>query len=364
MSQEKILIIAEAGVNHNGSMDLAKELIDIAAQAGADIVKFQTFSADKLAVKSAPKADYQKSTTGNQETQYEMLKKLELSPRQFKELRDYCDKVGIEFLSTPFDSDSLKFLVNDVGMSRIKIPSGEVTNLPFILDIARTGKDIILSSGMCSLGDIEEALMVIAFGALGITEPPSREAFGRALSSPEGQQILRKKVTLLHCTTEYPAPIADVNLLAMRTLREAFGLPVGYSDHTEGITVPTAAAALGASVIEKHFTKSRTLPGPDHRASLEPSELSEMVKSIRIATLSLGNGFKVPAASELKNRKIARKVIVATRKIRIDEPFTHESLTVKRAESGLPPSYYWEVLGKPARREIQVDEPVTFGDLG
>ena len=347
-------IIAEAGVNHNGSLDLARELIDVAADAGADAVKFQTFRADALASKSAPKAAYQLATTGEEESQHAMLKALELSESDHHVLVEHCARRGIQFLSTPFDAESLDLLVDRFDLPRIKIPSGEITNGPLILRVARTGRPAIVSTGMSTLGEVEEALGVLAFGYVAEAgQEAGREAFSTAYGSNEGQAALRERVTLLHCTTEYPAPFGEVNLRAMDTLREAFDVPVGYSDHTEGITVPIAAVARGAALIEKHFTTDRTLPGPDHRASLEPDELAEMVRSIRTVEAALGRGVKMPAPSERANRAVARKSLVARVAIGAGERFSEQNLAVRRPGEGVSPMQYWSYLGETARRAYE-----------
>lgn len=351
-----VYIIAEAGVNHNGSVEMAKQLVDAAANAGADAVKFQTFKAERLVSKFAQKADYQKRTTDAEESQFAMIKRLELDVDTHHILQQYCSEWKIEFLSTPFDIDSVDLLTG-LGVSRLKVPSGEITNAPLLLKVARTGLPLILSTGMSTLGEVEQALAVLAFGYSG-GEHPSRRAFAEAYTSPEAQTKLRENVTLLHCTTEYPTPFGDVNLRAMDTLHAAFGLPVGYSDHTEGIAVPIAAVARGAKLIEKHFTLDRTLPGPDHKASLEPDELTAMVRSIRDIEKALGNPRKAPAVSEVKNMDIARKSLVAARNIEKGETFTADNLTVKRPGSGRSPMDYWEVLGMPAERAYREDETI------
>lgn len=354
---DSVYIIAEAGVNHNGSLDLAKKLIDVAVEAGADAVKFQTFKADTLVSKKAEKADYQKQATSEDESQYEMIKKLELDEDAHRLLIDYCKNSGIQFLSTPFDLVSVDLLARTFNLPCIKIPSGDITNAPLLLKIAQTGKPVILSTGMSTLGEIEDALGVLAFGYLGNSEP-SIAAFRAAYCSAQGQMCLLNKVTLLHCTTEYPAPIIDVNLKVMDTLKNAFALPVGYSDHTEGIAVPIAAVARGAVVIEKHFTLDRTLPGPDHKASLEPTELSQMVRSIRDVEQALGVGTKHPTPSELKNTAVARKSLVAARTIEAGELFTAENIAIKRPGNGLSPMQYWELLDRMATRFISADEEI------
>lgn len=350
-------IIAEAGVNHNGSLEMAKKLVEGAADAGVDAVKFQTFKADNLVSRLAPKAEYQIKTTAAAESQHEMIRKLELDVYAHETLIEHCKAFGIEFLSTPFDLESLELLVGRFNLPCIKIPSGDITNAPLLLKIAQTGKPVILSTGMSVLGEIEDALGVLAFGYLG-NRDPSIAAFRAAYCSDEGQEILQKKVTLLHCTTEYPAPIADVNLKVMDILKSAFGLPVGYSDHTEGIAVPIAAVARGAVVIEKHFTLDRSLPGPDHKASLEPIELKQMVAAIRVVEQALGTARKYPTPCELKNMSVARKSLVAACSMAANEVFTAENLAVKRPGNGLSPMHYWEVLNKKSRRNFSADEAV------
>ena len=354
----KIFIIAEAGVNHNGSPEMALELVDAAAAAGADAVKFQTFKTENEISRHAPKAEYQVQATDEQESQFDMVKKLELDETTHRWLSERCRDKGIMFLSTPFDLESLDLLVRVFDLPLLKIPSGEITNPLLMLTAARSGKPLILSTGMCTLDEIETALGVLAFGYLGGTDAPSLDRFRGARQSPEGQRLLQERVTLLHCTTEYPAPFSDINLRAMATLRDIFGLVVGYSDHTQGITIPVAAAALGAVVIEKHFTLDRTLPGPDHAASLEPIELAAMVTAIRQVELALGSGAKAPAPSELKNIPIARKSLVAARSIRKGESFSAENLTVKRPGTGISPMRYWELLGAAASRDFDEDEVI------
>lgn len=344
------LIIAEAGVNHNGSEDLALQLVNVAYKAGADIVKFQTFKAVNLVTLDAKQAAYQEANTQKKESQLSMLSRLELSYEFHHELIRYCNSLGIEFLSTAFDSESLAFLVNDLGLKRLKIPSGEITNAPFILEHALTGCDLILSTGMSTLAEIEQALGVIAFGFLNKKDrAPSIDEFKAAYMSSEGQEILKSKVTILHCTTEYPAPVNEINLRAMDTLKQAFGLATGYSDHSEGITIPIAAVARGAVLIEKHFTLDKSLDGPDHLASLEPLELNDMVKAIRDVESALGNGIKYPTASEIKNLGVARKSIVAGQDITKGEKLTSNNLVLKRPGTGMSPYHYWELLGENAK---------------
>lgn len=351
------LIIAEAGVNHNGDEALALKLIDEAHRAGADIVKFQTFKSDKLVNASATQAEYQVRNTQKQESQLDMLRRLELSYASHEKLLAHANALGIEFLSTAFDSESLHFLVNELGLKRLKVPSGELTNTPLLLEHAQTDCELILSTGMASLGEVEEALAVIAFGSIcGKDTPPSREAFLKAYFSEAGQQALKNRLTLLHCTTEYPTPVEDVNLKAMDTLASSFGLPVGYSDHTAGIHVPIAAVARGAVLIEKHFTLDKQLPGPDHKASLEPGELRDMIKGIRDIEIALGGGIKAPKPSEIKNKAIARKSLVASATIKQGDLFTTDNLTVMRPGSGIEPKYFWQYLGKAAVKSYSLGQ--------
>ena len=331
--KNKVLVIAEAGVNHNGNINLAKKLVEYAAEAGADLVKFQTFTADAGISKNARKADYQLETTSTSESQYEMIRKLELSREMHEELIAHCKKCGAGFFSTGFDPQSVDLLA-ELGLDRFKIPSGEITNLPYLRHIGKYGKPVILSTGMARLGEIEAALEVL-----------------------EVSGTPRKSVTVLHCNAEYPTPMADVNLKAMPVFRDALGVQVGYSDHTLGIEVPIAAVAMGATVIEKHFTLDRNLPGPDHRASLEPDELKAMVQAIRNIELALsGDGLKRPSPSESKNLEIARKSLVALVPIKVGEPFTEYNLGVKRPGSGISPMRWDEFIGRPANRDYQVDE--------
>ena len=351
-----VTIIAEAGVNHNGDAEMARDLIDVATEAGADAVKFQTFKAGLLATATAPKADYQNVTTGAAETQLAMLKRLELPAAWHQGLVDHCRDKGVDFLSTPFDHQSLAFLVDDLGLKTLKMASGEITNGPLLLQAGQSGCDIILSTGMSTLQEVEDALAVLAFGFTDPQGTPSRQAFRAAFASAAGRQALSDKVVVLHCTTEYPAPAADTNLAAMATLADAFGLRVGLSDHTEGIAVPIAAAALGAHVIEKHFTLDRALPGPDHMASLEPGELTAMIAGVRAVEAALGDGVKGPRPSEMKNMDIARKSLVALRPLRAGEPFGADDLGAKRPGSGISPMDYWDWLGRPAPRDLAADE--------
>jgi N-acetylneuraminate synthase len=357
----KTFIIAEAGVNHNGSVELAKELIAVAVEARADAVKFQTFKTDKNISKKAPKAEYQANLTGKSESQYEMVKKLELNEEAHFELAEYARKQGIKFMSTAFDDGSVDLLLK-LGVDILKIPSGEVTNGPLMLKIAQANLPIILSTGMCTLGDIEQALGVIAFGYLNRTEP-GIEKFRAAYFSKEGQELLKQKVTLLHCTTEYPAPLEDVNLNAMLTMHTAFGLPVGYSDHTKGITVSIAAAALGAVMIEKHFTLDKNMPGPDHQASLEPDELKAMVQGIRDVEKATGNHRKLVAASEQKNVNIGRRSLFASRNIKKGELFSEENIGIMRPGTGLSPMHYWEIAGKKAKKDYELEDFILVSEI-
>lgn len=351
-----VYIIAEAGVNHNGTPELAKKLVEAAAEAGADAVKFQTFRAEKLASASAQKAAYQQETTDAGESQVDMLRKLELPLDAYPELIVLCKGKGVDFLSTPFETDSLRFLVEECHIPKIKVPSGEITNGPFLLEIARTGLPVILSTGMSTLGEVETALSVLAYGYLHDDVPRCSEDFVRAYGEAQKRGILREKVSLLHCTTEYPAPFDEVNLAAMDAMKKAFGLPVGYSDHTEGIAIPLAAAARGAVIIEKHFTLDKTLTGPDHKASLSPDELAEMVRGIRQIEKAIGNGCKAPTAREWINLSVVRKSLVAKCAIREGGVFSKDNLAVKRPASGTSPMRYWELLGKRASRNYEADE--------
>ena len=330
----KTFIIAEAGVNHNGSIELAKRLIDVASQAGADAVKFQTFKAENLVSKNATKAEYQKETTDANESQYDMIKKLELDVDTHKELMAYCKQKEIMFLSTPFDHDSIEML-NDFGLEIFKIPSGEITNLPYLRHIGKLGKKVILSTGMADIGEIEDALDVL------VTAGTSKE-----------------DITVLHANTMYPTPMEDVNLKAMQTIACTFGVDVGYSDHTLGIEVPIAAVAMGASVIEKHFTLDKTMEGPDHKASLEPNELKAMVKAIRNIEQALGNGIKKPSKSEQPNMTVARKSIVALKPIKKGEVLSEDNLTIKRPGDGISPMRWNEIIGTVAQKNYKVDEPI------
>ena len=347
----KTWVIAEAGVNHNGQEDLALKLVDEAVAAGADVVKFQTFKAKNLVTDTAEQADYQVQNTGKSETQLSMLSRLELSFSAHHRLVEYCKQKDIVFLSTAFDSESLNFLVNELGLSTLKIPSGEITNAPFLLEHARTGCDLIVSTGMCDLSDIESALGVLAFGLTeSASAEPSETAFRLAYASTVGQRALQEKVRLLHCTTEYPTTMKEVNLRVLNTFKSAFGLPVGYSDHTEGVAVATAAVALGAMIIEKHFTLDKSMEGPDHKASLEPAELRQMVTNIREVEVALGSPIKHPTDTEFMNRRVVRKSLVAAKRIQRGEAFSSSNLAIKRPGTGLAPIHYWDLLSTAAKR--------------
>ena len=334
---KKCYIIAEAGVNHNGSIELAKQLIDIAVQTGVDAIKFQTFTAANIVSKFAPKAKYQTHTTSKLETQYEMLQRLEFDAEAHKELMHYCQSLDLEFLSTPFDLESIE-LLNSLGLNTFKIGSGEITNLPYLRKIGRLGKKIILSTGMADLGEIEDALEVL-----------------------ETAGTKRDNIVILHCTTEYPTPICDVNLKAMQTIVTAFpGIGVGYSDHTLGIEIAIAAVALGAVAIEKHFTISRSLDGPDHQASLEPKELTNMVNAIRNVEKALGNGEKRPTESEVQNMVAVRKSIVASKDIKVGELLCTQNLAVKRPGNGISAMRWDEIIGKISRYDFKADEIIRL----
>jgi N,N'-diacetyllegionaminate synthase len=328
---KRTLIIAEAGVNHNGDINIAKKLVDAAADAGVDYVKFQTFKADKLVNKDAKQADYQIENTGVVESQYQLLKRLELTDENHHILIDYCDKKGVKFLSTAFDFESIEFLKDKLDF--YKIPSGEITNLPYLIKVAKLKLPIVMSTGMANMQEVKEALAVlIAHG------------------------INKEDVTILHCNTEYPTPMKDVNLLAMKTIEKELGVEIGYSDHTLGIEIPIAAVTLGATVIEKHFTIDKTMEGPDHKASLEPNELKAMVAGIRAIELAMGNGIKTPSESEQKNIKVARKSLVALTDIKEGEVFNESNITVKRPGTGISPMKWNEVLGSRASRNYKADE--------
>ena len=334
---EKCLVIAEAGVNHNGDMGLAKEMIDAAADAGADVVKFQSFRAEKLATRHTPQAEYSRHLAAGKLSHFDMLKSLELSESQHRDLMSYCEQKGVAFLSSPFD-ETMADLLDNLGVAGFKTPSGEITNLHYLAHIARKGRPMIVSTGMSSLGEVETALRTI-------------------------QQAGDPPVVLLHCLSQYPAPPSEVNLRAMLTMAAAFGVPTGYSDHTEGVAVSVAAVALGACVIEKHYTLSRDLPGPDQKASLEPDELKRLVSEIRTVESCLGDGIKRMAPSEADTAKVARKSIVAARDLPAGAVLDGDSVTVKRPGTGLPPAFMEFVLGRKLRRAVRSDELIEMNSL-
>lgn len=331
---QRTFIIAEAGVNHNGDIGIAKKMIDAASAAGADAVKFQTFKTERIVSINAPKAEYQIENTNNIESQYQMLKKLEIDKETHLELMEYCEKKNILFLSTPFDIESVKMLV-ELGIEIIKIPSGEITNLPYLREVAKQKKKVILSTGMSNMQEVKEAVQIL-------------------------RQNGTEAITVLHCNTQYPTPMEDVNLKAMINMKDELELPVGYSDHTQGIEVPIAAVAMGATVIEKHFTLDRTMEGPDHKASLEPNELIVMVKAVRNIEKALGNGNKNITKSEKDNLSVARKSIVAACKIEKGELFTEKNLTVKRPGNGISPMKWDEIIGKVSDKTYDVDEMIIL----
>ena len=329
-----VCIIAEAGVNHNGDIKLAKKMVDVAKQAGVDYIKFQTFSPEKLVSKYAQKAKYQKENTNSDESQLKMLQKVALSKSEFKQLKEYCSEVGIGFISTPFDDDSINFL-EEFDMDFWKIPSGEITNLPYLEKIANTGRKVIMSTGMCEVEEILNAISVLENNGT-------------------------NDIVLLHCNTQYPTPYEDVNLKAMYAIEKATGKPVGYSDHTQGIEVPIAAVAMGAVVIEKHFTLDKGMDGPDHKASLEPDELTQMVSSIRKIEKALGDGKKEPSESEKENINVARKSIVASKTIKKGTVFSEDNITVKRPGNGISPMRWYDVIGQTAMRDYKEDEMIEL----
>lgn len=333
---KKVFIIAEAGVNHNGSIEIAKKMIDEAKRAGADAIKFQSFKAELLVSKKAEKAEYQKKLTDRNESQFEMIKKLELDEESQKQLFSYCKKKKINFLLSPFDLDSID-LLNKLGLGTFKIPSGEITNLPYLRKLGKLDKKIILSTGMADLGEIEDALDILIVSG-----------------------TKKENITVLHCNTEYPTPFGDVNLKAMITIKNAFNIEVGYSDHTPGIEIPIAAVALGAVVIEKHFTLDKNMEGPDHKASLEPSELKAMVEAIRNIEKALGDGIKKPSKSEINNKPIARKSLVAIKEIKKAEIFTEENIGIKRPGNGISPMRWDEVIGKTAGKDFKIDDLIEI----
>ncbi|SHF80921.1 N-acetylneuraminate synthase [Modicisalibacter ilicicola DSM 19980] len=354
-SQHKVYVIAEAGVNHNGNQQFAFDLVDAAAEAGADAVKFQTFNARCLAAMTAPKAAYQRKTTDAAQTQSDMLEALELPLEWHGPLQAHAHHRGIEFLSTAFDTKSLAFL-ETLNLPLYKVPSGELTNGPLLWAFARTGKPLVMSTGMATLSEVEQGLAVVCH-ALNRDQPPSSlNEVWQCWSDDQARDAVRKKVSLLHCTSQYPTPMHEVNLKAMDTLAEVFRLPVGYSDHTQGTLIPVAAVARGATLIEKHFTLDRQLPGPDHAASLEPGDLKRMVQEVRAIADALGEGQKVPQPSEWDTREAARQNLVASATIRQGEVFTADNLTTARAGQGELAMAYWDRLGQCAARDYQPGE--------
>lgn len=356
---DPVLIIAEAGVNHDGSLDDACRMIDVAAEAGADVVKFQTFVPEAVLTARAMKAAYQETNTGEGGTQLDMVRKLALSRDDHRVLAERCARRGVRFMSTAFDMESLDFL-SGLDMPAIKIPSGDLTWGAMLLAAARVGPPLIVSTGMATLDEVRQALTVIAFGLTREGDPAGPDDLEQAFA--DGQAALRDRVTLLHCTTEYPAPLEAINLRAMDTMARTFGLKVGYSDHSLGLTVAVAAVARGASVIEKHFTLSRARPGPDHPASLEPDELAAMVRAIREVEIALGRPEKAPAPAELGNLAIARRSLVAARPIRRGEILTSAAMTAKRPADGLSPMQQWRLIGTAARRDYAPDDALEAYD--
>jgi N-acetylneuraminate synthase len=352
-----VYVIAEAGVNHNGSVERAQQLIDAAVVAGADAVKFQTFVPELLVSRHGEMAQYQQRNTGESESQLAMVQKLRLDEAAHVTLKNYCEACGISFLSSPFDSQSLRFLVRELHVPRLKLGSGELTNGPFLVECAQAGLPIILSTGMADLAEVRRALSALAWGYLQPTEQPAAAGdLDDAYATPEARQLLADRVALLHCTTQYPTPLEAVNLRAMNSLHNEFGLPVGFSDHTTSTMLAAAAVAMGACIIEKHFTLDRALPGPDHKASLEPLELADMVANIRAAELALGDGAKAAQAVEVENIQVARKSLVAAVAIAKGETFTADNMTSKRPGSGLDPFRYWSLLGQIATRDYSPDD--------
>jgi len=354
-----VFIIAEAGVNHNGNIKIAKNMVDAAVDAGVDAIKFQSFKAEDLVINQAPKANYQLHNTLENETQYQMLKKLELSHDEQQQLYAYCQNKGIQFLSSPFDLKSCRFLIKTLGLKTLKLGSGELSNAQLLYYIASMNCNIILSTGMSNLHDIEQALGVLAFAYTNPKENnPNSKRFKAALDSANGIKALKQHISLLHCTTEYPCPFEDVNLDSINSLAKHFSLPIGYSDHTQGYHISLAAVAMGARIIEKHFTLDQNMAGPDHQSSIEPNELKLMVKQIRDIEVAKGNSVKQICSSELKNRSIARKGIYANGNISKGDILTTDNIAVKRPESKLSAQFYWEIIGKKANKNYHHEEPI------
>lgn len=354
----KSFIIAEAGVNHNGSLENALRLVDVAVRSGADAVKFQTFNSQALATSTASKAEYQTKAVPGDASMLKMLQELELEKNEFKQIQEYCCKAGIEFLSTPFDIESLDFLVDELGLKKIKIGSGDLTNALLLLKAAQKGCSIILSTGMGDLGDIQDALAVLAFGYLNKRNPTSYQEVKEHFSLVRPWDILKKNVSILHCVSNYPALSEEINLAAIPLLKKTFGLRTGYSDHTLGIEMSIAAVALGSEIIEKHITFDKNMSGPDHKASLEEAELISMVQSIRNVEKGLGDGHKMPMASEIAMAKKARRSIVANRAIAKDQIICAEDLAIKRPSEGLSPMYYWNIVGRKAVRNYEPEQSI------
>lgn len=361
--QNKVQIIAEAGVNHNGCLKTAAKLVEVAAESGADFVKFQIFKAASLASQAASKAEYQKSFADADDSQLSMLSSLELGFDFYPILMRVCEEKGVKFLASAFDYQSMDFLLNTLQAKTVKIGSGEITNAPLLLQAARSGSDIFLSTGMSSIDEVQEALGVIAFGILNNRPPVSRGDFSQALSNIDWQNTLKDRVSLLHCTSEYPAPLDETNLRSVQTMSSYFGLQVGYSDHTEDDLATLAAVAMGARVIEKHITLDRSMPGPDHIASLDPASFAKFVSGIRQLEAALGSGVKSPAPAEQKNISIVRKSLVAKHDLEAGHWITPEDISLKRPGDGISPMDYWSVVGRQLATSVRCDDVIHYGDL-
>lgn len=356
MISDKVYVIAEAGVNHNGDLSLAKKLIDVAVDAKADAVKFQTFKAEELTSKIAPQAKYQEENMGIKKPQIDMLKDLELNMEDYIKLYEYAKTKNITFVSTAFDAKNMKFLVDNCHMPFLKIPSGETTNYPYLYNVAKHQIPIILSTGMSTLEEVEQSLAILAYGFAAKREPTNLTECLGFCKTDEAKNIIKKNITVLHCTTEYPSPYEDINLRAMKTIKDKFGVKVGLSDHSKGAHIPVAAVAMGAELIEKHFTLDRNMKGPDHKASLEPNELKEMISQIRDIEKALGDAKKEPKASEIKNINVARRSLVAKENIKKGETYTANNIMCKRPGGGVSAIKYWDYLGKKAPIDIIKDE--------
>ncbi|MDV7339790.1 N-acetylneuraminate synthase [Terasakiella sp. A23] len=357
-SPHTVSVIAEVGVNHNGKIDTALRLVEAAKEAGADIVKFQIFSADGIVLKNVRQADYQVQNIGQKSDQYSMLKSLELSKDDYFKIIDYCQQLEINFLFTPFDEESLDTVLNDFNQRIIKIGSGDLTNAPMLLKIAQHARKVILSSGMASMAEIKMALSILGFGYLQNSISPGTAAFETAFTQKETQKLLQENVTLLHCTTQYPSPLDSINLRAMKTLKNQFNLKIGFSDHSEGILAAIAAVSLGATVVEKHLTLDRTMEGPDHIASTEPHQFKDMIRSIRDVETALGSDVKAPTQEELKNAQIARKNLVAKKTIKKGDLFTRDNLCVKRSGTGINALTFFDQIGKTADQDYAIDDVI------